>query len=370
MDEKLDKLRKVIDDCDRQIVDILNARAKAAQEIGRIKREHGADVFAPDREKKVYDKVDGLNKGPLTPRNIHGIYREIMSACIALEAQTRIAYLGPAGSFTHQAAIEKFGSSMEYVPATQIRDVFLAVSRGHADYGVVPIENSIEGSVSPTRDALMETELRICSEVFLPIHQNLLSNTPLEKITLVVSHPMAIPQCRNWLAAHLPGVQTQEVSSTSAAAEHASYKVGVAAIAGDAAAALHNFKHIWSCIEDTTTNMTRFVVLAKSFGKSSGDDLTSLLFSVRNEAGSLFSALQPFRDRGLNLTRIESRPAKKVNWEYSFFVDVEGHVSDPELSKAIDAIKPYVDDLRILGSYPRAVHVVETPPVLDNPEQK
>ncbi len=368
MADELDPYRKIIDDCDKQIIDLLANRAKAAQEIGRVKQASGSPIYAPDREKKVYDKVEGLNKGPLTNSNIHAIYREIMSACIALEATTRICYFGPAGTFTHQAALKHFGAAMEYRPASTIRDVFLDVSRGHADYGVVPVENSIEGAVSATCDSLMEFDLKVCAEIFLPIHQTLLCNCPLNEITLVVSHPVAIPQCRNWLAAHLPGVPTQEVASTSKAAEFASYKKGVAAIASEAAAALYDFQFIERHIEDTTTNTTRFFIISKSAARSSGDDLTTLLFSVRNEAGSLYNALKVFSENNHNLTRIESRPAKKVSWEYSFFVDVEGHANDPLLSETLEKVKRLTDDFRILGSYPRAKHVVDTPPPLSSGE--
>lgn len=359
---ELDDLRRDIDSCDREIVELLNRRAKAALEIGKIKRGEGKAVFAPEREKAVYDKVAGLSAGPLAGRSLHAIYREVMSACIALEKPTRIAYLGPKGTFTHQAAIEKFGSAMDYLPQPEIRDVFLAVQRGHADYGVAPVENSTEGSVNATQDALMETDLRICSEIFLEIHQNLIMNCELGEVRLVVSHPQAVGQCRGWLAGHLAGVPVREVSSTSLAAERASREPGVAAIASSAAASLYELKNRIEGIEDKQGNMTRFIILAHEYGGPSGDDRTSIVFSVRHEAGSLYNALLPFKSCGVNLTRIESRPSKKKNWEYAFFVDLEGHAQDPKIAETLAEVERNTDDFVLLGSYPRAARLVQTPP--------
>ncbi|MBN2712319.1 MAG: prephenate dehydratase [Planctomycetes bacterium] len=365
----LDDLRKIIDDCDKDIVRILNERAKAAHEIGAIKIKNGQGIFAPEREKAVYDKVDGLNEGPFQAHSLHAVYREIMSACIALEKPTRIAYFGPSGTFTHQAAISKFGNSMEYLPQPQIRDVFLAVMRGHADYGFVPIENSTEGAVNATSDMLIESGLKICSEVFLEIHQTLLCNCELKDIKIVISHPQALAQCRSWLAANLPGVPVREVASTAHAAERASREQGVAAIASEVAASLYNLNNVINCIEDKQDNTTRFVALAHTYGKPSGDDRTSIVFSVLNKSGSLYEALLPFKNNNINLTRIESRPSKKKNWEYSFFVDIDGHVDDPAVKKALEELKDSTDDFVHLGSYPKAAHLVRTSKPVDGLEQ-
>ncbi len=358
----LEKSRQVIDACDREIVSALNRRAEAAREIGRIKRENGKAVFAPEREKAVYEKVMGLNQGPLTWRSLQGIYREIMSACIALEKPTRIACLGPKGTFTHQAAISKFGTAMEYLLQPEIRDVFLAVTRGHADYGVVPVENSTEGSVNATEDMLMETDLKICSEVFLEIHQNLIAGCPLEQVKLVVSHPNALAQCREWLSGNLPGIPLREVPSTALAAERASREPGVAAIASEVAARLYDLKCLVAAIEDRPDNTTRFLVLAHEFAGPSGDDRTSVVFSCRHESGSLYDALLPFKTNSVNLTRIESRPSKRIKWEYSFFVDLEGHVSDPKIADTLKEVEAQSDEFKLLGSYPRSAHMVATPP--------
>ncbi len=358
----IEALRAAIDQCDERIVQILNERARLAQEVGRIKREQGKAVFAPEREKMVYERVIGLNPGPLPARTLQAIYREIMSGCIALEKPTRIAYLGPAGTFTHEAAIHKFGACMEYLPQPEIRDVFLAVARDHADYGVVPIENSTEGSVNATNDMLIESSLCICSEIFLEIHQNLIANCPLNEVKLVVSKDQALAQCRQWLAANLPGVPTREVPSTALAAERAQRERGVAAIASEAAAKIYNLSHIIRCIEDKPDNATRFIVLGHSPAKPSGDDRTTVVFAVANEAGSLYSALLPFKKHGVNLTRIESRPSKKVNWEYTFFVDLEGHMENEKVRAALEEMAKVTDDFRILGSYPRAEHLIGSPP--------
>lgn len=358
----LEPLREGIDRIDREIVRLLNERAGLAQEVGRIKLEAGHPIFAPEREKAVYEKVAALNAGPLPVRSLQAVYREIMSACIALEKPLRVAYLGPQGTFTQEAALRKFGGSVEYLPQPQVRDVFLAVSRNHADYGVVPVENSTEGSVNATSDMLLESDLTICSEILLQIHQCLLANCPLAEVKIVVSHPVALPQCRQWLAANLPGIPTREVASTALAAERASREYGVAAIASETAAALHGLSHVIRCIEDRPDNATRFLVLGAVPARPSGEDRTSIVFSLRNEAGSLYEALLPFKDAGLNLTRIESRPSKKVNWEYAFFVDLEGHAEDPRVAAVLARMKAATDDFRVLGSYPRCEPLVGRPP--------
>lgn len=358
----LEQYRDIIDKCDQEIVRLINERAKAASEIGRIKLESGQSIFAPERERAVYDKVDGLSEGPFPKRSLHAVYREIMSGCIALEKPTSIAYLGPAGTFTHQAAIQKFGGSMEYQPESEIRDVFLAVSRGHADYGIVPIENSTEGSVNATSDMLMESNLKICSEIFLNIHQCLLCNCDLKDVKIVLSKDHALAQCRTWLAANLPGVPVRAVASTALAAERASREPGVAAIASEVTQNLYPLENIIRGIEDKPDNMTRFIVLAKEYAKPSGDDRTSIVFSCAHEAGSLYKALQPFRDFGVNMTRIESRPSKRINWEYAFFVDLEGHAENETVQVCFAEVQKFTDEFIILGSYPRAAHLVHTPP--------
>ncbi|MFH0910416.1 MAG: prephenate dehydratase [Planctomycetota bacterium] len=350
----LKELRAEIDRCDAEIVRLINARARVAQEIGRLKAENGEAVYAPHREQEVYRKVTALNQGPFPEAGIHAIYREIMSGTLALEGARRISYMGPPGTFSHMAALRKFGSSMEYLPAREIRDVFLAVSRDHADYGVVPIENSTEGSVNQTSDMLMDTNLRLSSEIFLEIHQNLLARGALRDVKRIASHPQPLAQCRNWLAANTAHVEILETISTTAAAEMAAQEEGVAAIASEAAAKIYDLPILEPCIEDRPDNVTRFVVLSRGHTEPTGNDRTSILFSVRHKAGSLADTLQAFKDQGINLMRIESRPCRKRAWEYAFFVDMEGHEKDPPVAAVLDALKGMTHDLVVLGSYPRA----------------
>lgn len=353
----LDAHRRNIDRCDKEIVRLINERAGYAQKIGEVKRKAGLPVYAPDRETRVYQKVEALNQGPLPNRAIHAVYREIMSGTIALEGATRIAYLGPLGTFSHMAALEKFGSSMEYIPCREIRDVFLSLKRGHADYGVVPIENSTEGSVNQTSEMFMETDLKICSELYVGIHHNLLATCALHEVNRIASHPQALAQCRNWLAANAASVEIVESASTTAAACQASEESGTAAIASDIAASMYDLHVLERGIEDRCDNVTRFVVLAHSYGKPTGHDRTSIMFSLRDEAGCLAEKLLVFRDAEINLTRIESRPSRRRAWEYTFFVDFEGHVDEAGAQTAVRALRAVSHDLVVLGSYPRAERV-------------
>ncbi|MHC4871368.1 MAG: prephenate dehydratase [Planctomycetota bacterium] len=350
----IDKLRQEIDKCDVEIVKTINKRAEYAKSIGKLKSVDGASVYAPHREHAVYKKVAGLNQGPLTEKTIHAIYREIMSGTISLEGATRISYLGPPGTFSHLAALNKFGESMDYVPASEIRDVFLAVSRNHADYGIVPIVNSTEGAVTQTSNMFIDSTLNICSEIYLEIHQNLLANCDFKDIHTIISHPQPLAQCRNWIASNFSGVEIKEAVSTAKAAEVAASEDGVAAIASEAAAAIYDLRIIEERIEDRPDNVTRFVVLAHEFGEPTGSDKTSILFSLTHEAGSLADNLLIFKDFNINLSRIESHPCSKRAWEYTFFVDFEGHVKDSNIEQAMQKLKEHTHDLIVLGSYPRA----------------
>lgn len=350
----IDDLRKKIDECDHDIVRIINERAGYAQSIGKLKNKSGSSVYAPHREKEVYEKVARLNKGPLSENTIHAIYREIMSGTISLEGATRISYLGPPGTFSHLAALNKFGSSMEYLPAKEIRDVFLAVSRGHADYGIVPIVNSTEGAVSQTSDMLIECDLKICSEIYLEIHQNLLAKCEMKDIHTIMSHPQPLAQCRNWLATNFANATVKETLSTTIAADIASKEDGVAAIGSEAAAAIYDLRVLDSRIEDRPDNVTRFVILAHEYGLPTGKDKTSIIFSLKHEAGSLADHLLIFKNYDINMSRIESHPCRKRAWEYTFFVDIEGHIQDEKVDAAVEELKAKSHDLVVLGSYPRA----------------
>lgn len=349
----LEKLRKQIDALDEQLVKLLNERIGVALEIGKTKKEQGGEIYVPSREKAVFERICGLNKGPLPNESARAIYREIMSASLALESNLKIAYLGPPATFTHQAAHTKFGASVDYHSVGTITDVFTAVEQGTADYGVVPVENSIEGAVTHTFDQFTSTPLKICAEIYLPVSLYLLSSVPKDKITRVCSKQEALGQCRRWLGANLSGVETDAVNSTALAAEMAA-RGDCAAIASALAADLYNLDIIAENIQDVGGNTTRFLVIGKSCSDSTGDDKTSIYFSFKNEVGALYGALDSLRAGGINMTKIESRPGKNKAWEYVFFVDFEGHMEDPNVKAALEALDERCAVLGILGSYPKA----------------
>jgi chorismate mutase/prephenate dehydratase len=351
---KLGALRHEIDTLDAEIVSLINKRAEAAREIGAIKARQGVKPYNPSREIQVYRQVAARNGGPLSDEAFRAIYREIMSATIALEQPTRVAYFGQPGTFTHLAARTKFGSSVEYIPARDIRDVFMAVSRGRADYGVAPIENSTEGGINQSIDMFAETRLKIASEIYLPIHHHLLSKVPLAQVRVVYSHPQPFAQCRNWVLANLGAVAQREAGSTAAAAEMAAKEPHAAAIAGKLAAEIYKVPIIVEHIEDVPDNMTRFFVVADRMAERTGKDKTSLLVSVHDEPGALLRLLQPFQAHSINLTRIESRPSKRRAWEYNFFLDFEGYVNDEPVQAAMRELEGHVRHVEVLGSYPAA----------------
>lgn len=351
----LDDLRNQIDALDDQLVDLLNQRIEAAIEIGRLKQACDQEIYVPSREKAVLDRVMGKNKGPITNESICAIYREIMSAALALEHDLKVAYLGPPATFTHQAARARFGASVGYEACATISDVFAAVQKRNADYGVVPIENSIEGAVTHTLDEFTTTPLKICAEIFLSVAHHVMAKGPLDKICRIYSHPQVFGQCRQWLHQHMPGVDLVEVSSTARAAEMATKEADSAAVASDLAAELYGLNIVHRDIQDLGGNTTRFLVVGKRYGEPSGNDKTSLYFGVKHQAGALCSALDVLRGHGLNMTKIESRPSKSRQWEYFFFVDVEGHVADPKVKQALDELQTHCAVLSVLGSYPRAL---------------
>lgn len=350
----LGELRQRIDALDAEIVKLINERAACAGKIGEIKRAEGAPIFVPSRERAVYERVVGLNHGPLPAEAVRAIYREIMSASLALERCPRVAYLGPAGTFSHKAARSKFGSSVEYHPASSFRDVFLAVARGHADYGVIPVENSTDGGVNPAIDCFFETRLKICSEVFIPVHQNLLARCRREEIQTIFSRPEVFGQCRQWLGANFPQAALLECPSTMAAAERASREPNSAAIGPDTAAEVYNLRIVESAVEDNPENVTRFVVIGRESAQPTGRDKTTLMFSIIDAPGALQGMLEPFSRRGINLTRIESRPSKKKAWDYYFFIDLEGHIADERVKTAVDELAGRCRHLEVLGAYPAA----------------
>ncbi len=348
----LEKLRKRIDLLDAKLIGILNLRARITKEVGKIKIKAGKSIYVPEREAQVLQKISILNKGPLARSALAAIYREVMSASLALEKALKITYLGPRASFTNLAALKKFGSQVSYLACNSIADVFSEVERGSADYGVVPIENSIEGAVSHTLDVFVDSDLKICSQLTLEVVQNLLANCPRNKIKRIYSILYVFGQCRSWLQKNLPNAELVEVSSTTRAAEIARKEKNSAAIASLLASEVYGLKVLDKDIQDSLHNVTRFLVVGKESAAKTGYDKTSLLFSIKDHVGALYETLLPFRKYGVNLTKIESRPSKKKAWEYYFFVDICGHQEDVKIKRALKELEKKCNYLKILGSYP------------------
>lgn len=348
----LSELRRQIDKIDKKIIPLLNKRARITLQIGNLKRKEGKGIYSPDREREVLKKIAAISKGPLTSPALEAIYREIMSCSLAIAKTTRIAYLGPEATFTHLAALKRFGSQVEYVACDSIPDVFLEVERDNADYGVVPIENSIEGAVSHTLDMFVDLDLKICAQVILDVSHNLLANCPKDKIKRVYSNPQVFGQCRIWLQENLSSVEKTEVSSTTRAAQIAAEEKYSACIASTLAARVYKLKIIAPDIEDSPHNITRFLVIGKSDVPATGEDKTSVVFSIKDRVGALHDMLVPFKKYGINLTKIESRPSKKKAWDYYFFVDLDGHRDEPYIKKALSELENKCRFLKVLGSYP------------------
>jgi chorismate mutase/prephenate dehydratase len=353
----IDGLRADIDRIDDKLLDLLNKRARLAVEIGERKRKTRSAVYAPHREKRIFQRLTAKNTGPLDGDSVRGIFREIIAASLSLEQQLRVACLGPLGTFSHQAVRENFGSRAEAVPVDSIQGVFDEVEHRRATYGVVPVENSTEGVVAATLDRFVGSSLTIKAEILLRIEQCLLSRSAkTEAIRRIVSHPQSLAQCRQWLAHHLPGVQQEEVASNAQAAAMAQRQARTAAIAGRVAAERYGLKIVAASIQDQPHNYTRFFVIGRDgIGPKSGDDKTSLLISVAHEAGALYRMLKPFADHRVSLGSIESRPLKGRPWEYVFFLDLTGHVDDANVSRALTALKRRCLLFKVLGSYPVAI---------------
>jgi chorismate mutase/prephenate dehydratase len=347
--------RKEIDRIDDQILRLLNERSRSVVEIGRLKRESNADanLHTPGREAEIVARLTSQNEGPFPNDAIQPVYREIMSASLSLEGPQKVAYLGPKATFTHLACIQKFGASAQYIPVTSIKDVFEEVERGRANFGVVPIENTTEGVVNHTLDMFVDSSLLIYGEVLQEVSHHLLSKAErLTDIKKIYSHPHAIAQCRHWLEANLSHVPVAEAPSTARAAELCVDDPSAAAIASELAGQLYGLNILKSRIEDNINNFTRFLVLSKKAPERTGRDKTSVMLSVKDKVGALYDLLRPFASHGINMTKIESRPSRRKAWEYIFFVDVEGHVEEERVKKALEEIKGRCLFMKILGSYP------------------
>ncbi|MDD2760850.1 MAG: prephenate dehydratase [Methylomonas sp.] len=354
----LTELRARIDEIDQQILQLINQRARCAIEVARTKQAEGetGSFYRPDREAQVLRRIKDLNPGPLSNDTAAHLFREVMSACLALEKPLEVAFLGPEGTFTQQATFKHFGHAVKGIPAPTIHEIFQSVETGHCQFGVVPVENSTEGVIAHTLDRFMDSPLKICGEVEIRVHQNLLGKMDsLVGIGEVFSHQQSLAQCRQWLNTYLPGVPCTAVSSNAEAARLASLDHSKAAIAGLMAAELYDLNIIEKHIEDEADNTTRFIVIGDQQPQSTGMDKTSILVSTGNQAGALHRILGPFAEYGISMMHIESRPSRQGLWEYVFFIDIEGHRDDTAVSKALQALQNNVKMLKILGSYPKAV---------------
>ncbi len=354
----LEELRKKIDAIDERLVELINERAQVVVEIGKLKQARSGPIYVPHREKAVLDKIVELNKGPLPDKTLQAIWRELMSGSFFLERPLRIGYLGPQGSFSHNAAILKFGQSVDYEALTDIRAIFEEVSKGHCDFGIVPIENSAGGGIRETLDAFVETDVLICAEASMAIHHNLLANCPMHEIKQIYSQPEIFAQCRNWLAATFKEAETIPMASSSRAARLAAEEAGSAAIASSIAAEIYGLKILCQDIEDISNNITRFLIISKEDAQPTGDDKTIILFSTAHRTGALVDVLNVFQQYDLNMTNIGSRPNKKREWEYYFFVDFLGHKLDENVKKALAEAKQHCLQLSVLGSFPRSTAVL------------
>ena len=357
--EQLLEIRECIDSIDDQMLELLSKRAKCAEQVAETKRQAGEKnlwFYRPEREAQILNRVTDNNKGPLANERITAIYREVISSCLALEQNIKVAFLGPNGTFSQEASSKHFGHAVETVPMGSIGQVFKEVENGSVDYGVVPIENSTEGVISYTLDVFMHSPLKISGEVKLRIHQNLMTlSQEWQKVKRVYSHQQSLAQCRQWLDANLPNAEQIPVSSNTEAARRAKEDKESAAIAGSLAGEIYGLNIAKKDIEDSKENTTRFLVIGKQDVPPSGTDKTTLMISAKNRPGALYHLLAPLAAHGLDMTRIESRPSRNANWEYYFFMDIDGHTEDEKVAKALKELALESELIRVLGSYPKAI---------------
>ncbi len=359
-EQQLNSLREKIDSIDSDIQKLINQRASCAQEVAAVKQTGDQThtlFYRPEREAQVLRNVMERNAGPLNDEDMARLFREIMSACLALEQPVKVAFLGPEGTFTQAAALKHFGHFAVAVPMSSIDEVFREVQAGAVNYGVVPVENSTEGVINHTLDNFMDSSLKICGEVELRIHQHLMvaETTRKDKISRIYSHAQSLAQCRKWLDAHYPNVERVAVNSNAEAARRINSEWHSAAIAGDMAAELYGLEKIAEKIEDRPDNSTRFLIIGTQEVPASGDDKSSIMVAMRNQPGALHDLLEPFRTNSIDLTRVETRPSNTGAWNYVFFIDFLGHVDEPRIAEVMTSVGASASDLKILGSYPKAV---------------
>ncbi|MDB5910212.1 MAG: chorismate mutase [Massilia sp.] len=356
MTDKLKPLREQIDAIDAQLLDLLSRRACLAQQVGHVKAETMAPVFRPEREAQVLRGVAERNPGPLKNTDVQTIFREIMSACRALETRVTVAYLGPAGTFSEQAVYQQFGGAVDSLPCVSIDEVFRATEAGTADFGVVPVENSSEGAINRTLDLMLGTTTIISGEVSIPVHHSLMTSTgSMDGVTMVCAHSQALAQCQVWLNQHYPNIERRAVASNAEAAVMASGDPSIAAIASEMAGEQYRLGVVQPHIQDDPHNRTRFAVIGHLQTNPSGEDHTSLVLAVPNKAGAVYNLLAPLARHGVSMTRFESRPARIGTWEYYFYVDIEGHVFDAAVAKALEELKDNAAFFKVLGSYPTSL---------------
>jgi chorismate mutase/prephenate dehydratase len=361
----LPALREQINRLDKQLIDVLNQRARVVVEVGRYKQAHNIPIYAPHREAEVLKRALASNQGPLSSRTIEAIYRELMSGSFSLEKPLSIGYLGPAGSFSHLAATKHFGSSVTFEDLREVTGVFTEVARGHVDYGLVPIENVLHGGITETLDCLSTHagKVFVYAEAQLEVHHALLANCEPSKIEVIYSKPEVFSQCKFWLATQYPKAQLIPTASSSKAVQHVAEATGKesqrsAAIGSSLAAQLYGLNVLFDAIEDQANNITRFYVISRQQAEPSGDDKTALCFTTQNKPGALARVLGDFDKAGVNLTHIDKRPARKENWSYTFFIDAEGHQRDASVQQAIESARQHCRDLQVLGSFPRSRRIL------------
>ncbi len=353
--QKIQELRKKIDELDDKLLELLNLRAQIVIEVGNIKKNEKLDFHSPSREREIIERLTAHNRGPFPQDTLKAVYREILSSSLSLERPLKIAYLGPRATFTHMAGMQQFGLAAQYVPVESIKDVFSEVERGRADYGIVPVENSTEGVVNYTLDMFIDSDLKISAEIMLEVSQNLMNRTGrIEDIKKIYTHPQVPGQCRQWLEKNMAGVAVMDAPSTARAAEVAKDDPEAGAIASEMAAVLYGLQIVAKKIEDNPNNFTRFLVVSKRSPGRTGRDKTSIMFSIKDKVGALHAMLTPFAEAGINLNRLDARPSGRRVWDYVFFLDMEGHVEEEKVAKAIENLKKDCLFLKVLGSYPKS----------------